>query len=78
MLALHSAIVDSMSWGLKQIMFGDTVAAGRGTHLLEPCTICGMISKPRGRLAAFLVALPKKDIACGGQAKAVVEYPGSL
>ena len=35
------------------------------SHLLECCTICGMTSKPLGSLTAFLVALPKKAIACG-------------
>ena len=49
------------------------------SHLLECCTICGMTSKPIGSLAAFLVALPKKAIACGEwscEAVAILDFLG--
>ena len=34
-------------------------------YLLGCCISWGMTSNPLGRFAAFLVALPKKAIACG-------------
>ena len=34
-------------------------------YLLWCCISWGMTSNPLGRFAAFLVALPKKAIACG-------------
>ena len=58
---------------------GDVPSNSEVAYLLEYCTNCGMTSKPLGKLAAFLVALPKKAMACGERtfrASSIVEFLG--
>ena len=54
--------------GPQGVAFGDVVLSEWDTsYLLGCCISWGMTSNPLGKFATFLVALPKKAIACGSE-----------